>query len=258
MDTRSCAGVYLHSERVTEMRVVSFRFKDIWVRGVTALVLLGCGAYFAFGVAAGAAAYRPGTAIQHYEAVSWAMLWREVSRVSFPDLVRWVSLFDGCGSWLLIALALWFSAALLAAFAMAVKPRLFLRSRARIGATVLIGLGSLFGGYGLFNLLFTLLNAFVGRGLDGEWVIEFGPMLDAVGILYLTACLLLLRSWFPPNPGTQARLLPERRGAGRGIASTPPPPPAAGSRAGRKRPPKAERPGWPAAGSSRRSPARTR
>ncbi|HEX7183097.1 MAG TPA: hypothetical protein VF756_14740 [Thermoanaerobaculia bacterium] len=168
--------------------------KDILVRSVAAVVVLGCGVCFAFGVAVAAAAHQRGTAIHHYEPVSFAMLWQEASRASFKAVISWVSL-DGGFAWILAALGLWFLAALLVAFALAVDPRLFLRSRRAVTlAGWVLGMGSLFGWFGLINLHFTFLNAFALRGLDGEWVIEFGPILDAVGILYLVTLLLFLRS----------------------------------------------------------------
>jgi hypothetical protein len=171
---------------------------DILIRSVAALVVLGCGIYFVFGLAVAAAAYQPGTAIHHYEPVTLPMLWHEASKVSFSAVVRWLRTDgDGCGVWFMATVGLWFLAALLVAFTLAVNPRLFSRSKKALGiAGLIIGLGSLFGLLGLYNLFFTFLNAFALRGLDGEWVIELGPVLDAVGILYLVACLLVLRSWF--------------------------------------------------------------
>ena len=90
---------------------------------------------------------------------------------------------------------LWFLAALLVAFTLVVNPRLFSRSKKALGiAGLIIGMGSLFGLLGLYGLFFTFLNVFALWCLDGEWGIELGPVLDAVGILYLVACLRFLYS----------------------------------------------------------------
>jgi hypothetical protein len=171
---------------------------DVVTRIVAALMVLGCGAYFAFGLAVAAAAHQHGTAIHHDDPVTFPMLWNEASKVSFSAVVRWLQTDgDGCGVWFMATVGLWFLAALLVAFALAVNPRLFSRSGKALGlAGLILGMGSLFGMLGLYNLFFTFLNAFALRGLDGEWVIELGPVLDAVGILYLVTCFLVLRSWF--------------------------------------------------------------
>lgn len=179
-------------EQVLE-RQASKMVKDILLRSVAAVVVLACGVYFAFGLAAVVAAEQGGSAIHHYEPVSFGLLWQEVSRVSFKTVVAWV--WQTEGFWFVVAPGLWFLVALLVAFALAVDPRLFLRSEGTVHLAVLVlVLGSLFGWFGLVNLLFTFLNAFAWHGLDGEWVIELGPVMDAVGILYLVTLLLFLRS----------------------------------------------------------------
>ena len=168
--------------------------RDTLIRGVAALLVAGCGLYFLFGVAVHVAAAQKGTAIGHYEPVTFLMLWREATGISPGAVMAWLSIYDGCAVWFLGVSALWFLAALSAAFLLAVDPLLFLRSRKALGrACVIAGLGLPFGWMGLHSLKYTYLNAFVLRGLDGEWVIEFGPMLDAAGILYVLLCLLLLR-----------------------------------------------------------------
>ena len=75
------------------------RTLDILMRTVAAIVALGCGVYFVFGLAVAAAAYQPGTAIpaiHHDEPVTFPMLWHEASKVSFSAVVRWLRT-DGCG-----------------------------------------------------------------------------------------------------------------------------------------------------------------
>jgi hypothetical protein len=172
-------------------------FKDILVRSLAALVVFGCGVYFAFGVAVGAAAYQQGTAIRHDEPVTFSMLLQEAVSVRLSAVLRWFTPSDGCGAFFLGSLSLWFLAAFSVAFTLAVEPRIFVRSRrVLVFAAMVLGLGTLLGAVGLRNLKYTFLNAFVWRGLDGEWVIELGPVLDAVGLLYLFACLLFVRSWF--------------------------------------------------------------
>lgn len=166
--------------------------RDILPRSVAAALVLGCGAYFTFGVAAAAAACQRGTAIRHYEPVSFGMLLQEVSKVSFSAVIAWVSLIDGIdGFWFLGAPVLWFLGALPVTFALAANPR---SRRAVDLAGWVLGLGVLFGWRGLWSLYFTFLNAFAWRGLDGEWIIELGPVFDAVGVLYLITLLLFLRS----------------------------------------------------------------
>lgn len=165
------------------------RILAILLRSVAAIVVLGCGVYFAFGLAVAAAADQHGTAIHHDEPVTLPMLWHEASKVPFSAVVSWLRTSGGV--WFVATVGTWFFATLLVAFTLAVHPRLFSRSRKALGlAGVILGIGSLFGLLGLYNLLFTFLNAFAWRGLDGEWVIELGPVLNAVGILYLVACYL--------------------------------------------------------------------
>lgn len=166
------------------------------VRGIAVAAILGCGLCFAFGMAAVAAAERPGTAIHHYEPISLELLWDEVSKTSFGLVVEWFRQIDDIdGVVILSTLTAWFSSALLLALLLAVVPRLFARSPT---ALVLAGLvlvpGILFGGFGLYCLFFTFLNAFFLRGLDGEWIIELGPVMDATGILYVITCLLFVRA----------------------------------------------------------------
>jgi hypothetical protein len=93
------------------------------------------------------------------------------------------------------SLTVWFSSALLLALLLAVAPRLCARSPAALVlASLVLVPGILFGGYGLYNLFFTFFNMLFLRGLDGEWVNELGPVLDATGILYAITCLLFLRA----------------------------------------------------------------
>jgi hypothetical protein len=171
--------------------------RDFPLRGLPAAVVLFCGAYFTFGISVCVAAYQRGTAIRHDDPVTFAMLWREAWSVSWRAVAEWFSVIDGCGFFLVSTLSLWFLATLSIAFLLSAYPRLFLRSpRAFVFAGLVIGLGTLFGLLGIRNLEYTFLNAFAWRGLDGEWVIELGPVLDAVGILWPVACLLLARVWF--------------------------------------------------------------
>lgn len=172
--------------------------RDTLLRSLAAAAALFCGAYFVFGMAAFFATEQKGTAIGHYEPITFAMLWQEVGKVSFKTVFEWFSVVEGCGSFLISTLSLWFLATLFVSFLLAIHPRLFLRSRwALLCATLMIGLGgALFGLLGLRSIKYTLLNAFFLRGLDGEWIMELGPVFDAAGILYVVACLLLARSWF--------------------------------------------------------------
>jgi len=165
------------------------------MRNVAAGAVVGCGLYFAFGLATAAAGYQPGTAIRDDKPISLALLWHEVSRVSFMSRATWAPLSSGCGVGITAALLLWFLAALLVAFTMAVNPRLFSRSRwAAVIAGLILFLGMPVGLFGLFSFSATLFNAFFLKGgLDGEWIREFLPMCDAAGILYLITCLLLVR-----------------------------------------------------------------
>jgi hypothetical protein len=165
------------------------------VRGIAVAAILGCGLYFAFGVAALAASEQPGTAIHHYEPVSLGLLWAEVSKTSFGVVVRWFrQIEDIDGVVIMSTLTAWFSSALLLALLLAVVPRLFARSTALILAGLVLVPGILFGGLGLYSLFFTFVNAFFLRGLDGEWIVELGPVMDATGILYLITCLLFVRA----------------------------------------------------------------
>lgn len=50
--------------------------RDVLIRNVTAVVVLACGIYCAFGMAAAVAADQHGTAIHHYEPISFSMLCR--------------------------------------------------------------------------------------------------------------------------------------------------------------------------------------
>lgn len=166
------------------------------VRGIAVAAILGCGLYFALGVAALAASEQPGTAIHHDEPISLGLLWHEVSKTSFGIVFGWFQQIEDIdGVVIMSTLTVWFSSALLLALFLAVAPRLFARSAT---ALVLAGLilvpGILLGGFGLYSLCFTFLNAFALRGLDGEWIVELGPIMDAVGILYVITCLLFVRA----------------------------------------------------------------
>lgn len=171
--------------------------KDIRIRNATLAVVLVCGIYCAFGVAAGVAADQPGTAIRHDEPISFSMLWQEISRLSLEAVVAWLPRYGGFWFLFYSSIPLLLAAA---ALTLAVNPRIFCRAP---GAVFLAGVGFgivsalLFGGFGFlgpFHFLFTLLNAFAWRGLDGEWVIEFSPVFDTIGILYLAVFLLFGRS----------------------------------------------------------------
>lgn len=173
----------------------SKKIPEILLRAAAGGVILACGLYFVFGLAAITASYQPGTAIQHYEPVTVQMLWHEVTKTPFEEVGRWVWLNSGCRAGI-VTLGLWFLATFGVALALVGKPRFFVRSRrALILASWIVALGTLFGGWGLFTFMFTLLNAFALRGLDGEWIIELYPAFDAAGILYLAAVLLLRRAW---------------------------------------------------------------
>jgi len=170
--------------------------KDILIRNVTVVVVLACGIYCAFGVAAGVAADQHGTAIHQYEPISFSMLWREVSRLSLESVVAWFP--RNGGSWFLFYLSIPLILAAVA-FTLAVKPRIFCHSP---GAVLFAGVGfgifsafllGWFGFLGPLSFLFTL-KALVWGGLDGEWVNEFIPIIDTIGILYLLVFLLLARS----------------------------------------------------------------
>ena len=169
--------------------------RDALIRKIAAVAVAGCGLYFAFGLATAAAGYQPGTAIRDDKPISLALLWHEVSRVSFTSRATWAPLFSGCGLGGTAALLLWFLVTLLVAFTMAVNPRLFSRSRwAVVIVVLLLFLGLPVGLFGLFSLPATLFNAFFLKGgLDGEWISEFGPMCDAAGILYFITYLLFVR-----------------------------------------------------------------
>jgi len=165
------------------------------IRGIAVAAILGCGLYFAFGLAAVAASAQPGTAIHHYEPVSLGLLWHEMSKTSFGLVVGWFRQIDDIdGVVITSTLTAWFSSALLLALLLAVVPKLFARSTmARAFAGLVLATGIPFGGFGLCSLFFTFLNAFALRGLDGEWIVELGPAADAAGILYVITCLLFLR-----------------------------------------------------------------
>jgi hypothetical protein len=190
--------------------------RDALIRNVAAVAVAGCGLYFAFGLATAAAGYQPGTAIRDDKPISLALLWHEVSRVSFTSRATWAPLFSGCGLGITAALLLWFLATLLVAFTMAVNPRLFSRSRwAAVIAGLVLLLGMPVGLFGLISFPATLFNAFLLKGgLDGEWIREFGPMCDAAGILYLITCLLLFRLLRLPRRLPASFRLPAGHGIG--------------------------------------------
>ena len=142
--------------------------KGFLIRGITVAAILGCGLYFAFGLAAVAASAQPGTAIHHYEPVSLGLLWHEVSKTSFGLVVRWFRQIDDIDGVVIVStLTAWFSSALLLALLLAVVPGLFARSPTALTlAGLVLVMGIPFGGFGLFSLFFTFLNAFALRGLD--------------------------------------------------------------------------------------------
>lgn len=168
--------------------------RDTLLRSAAAAAVLGCLAYFAFGLAAVVAAELPGSAIHMYEPVTFALLWQEVSKTSSQAVIAWTREGEN-GFWLSLMLSV---ALALASFALTfvVNPRILCSRHPAVIAGLGCGMGLLFvvGFWGLFSLLFTFLNAFALGGLDGEWVIEAIPLLDAIGLLYLIACLLFRRS----------------------------------------------------------------
>lgn len=168
--------------------------RDILVRSAAALAVFGCLAYFAFGVAAVVASEQPGTAIHQYEPVTFALLWQETSKISPATVVAW-SRRDENGYWLRLGLSIALTLALIA-LTFIVNPGILCSRHPAVipGVGCVLGLLFLAGFFGLFHLLFTFLGAFVLGGLDGEWVNEAGPMYESVGLVYLIACLLFVRS----------------------------------------------------------------
>lgn len=167
--------------------------KDILIRSVAAVVILGCVVCSAFGVAAAAAADQRGSAIHDNTPLTFSLLWQEVSRMPPEALVTWGPLSE---SWVQAMLSV---ALLLAVIALTfvIAPRILLRWRhaaviAGLGAS--LGLLSMFGLWGLFHLLITILAPLAWGGLDGEWITELGPVYNAIGLLYLVVCLLFRRS----------------------------------------------------------------
>jgi hypothetical protein len=163
-------------------------------RGVAVVVVLGCCAFSAFGVAACVAMDQPGSALHDNTLLSLPILWQELSKVSFGMVVTWFAQVGSLWPGILLFVDLGLAAM---AFTLAVRPGLCSGSWQKavvpsLGIT--LGLLSVAGLFSLLHLVFTFLNAFAWRGLDGEWISELGPVYDAIGICYGIACLLFWRS----------------------------------------------------------------
>jgi hypothetical protein len=191
--------------------------KDILIRSVAAVVVLGCVVCCAFAVAAAVAADQRGSAIHDNKPVTFSLLWREVSRMPPEALVTWGPLLSE--GWVQATLSVALILALIA-LTLAVYPRILQRHVAVIaGLGAVLGLLSVFGLWGLFYLLVSILSTFAWGGLDGEWITELGLVYNVIGVLYLVVCLLLKRgaaspasdSTFtrpasPAAPGSSSRL----------------------------------------------------
>lgn len=66
--------------------------------------------------------------------------------------------------------------------------------------------------YFAFGMAAAAARTFVLNGLDGEWVDEAHPIYDAVGLLYLIACLLLIRRRAPQERPPLLAGLPREAG----------------------------------------------
>jgi hypothetical protein len=186
------------------------RKKDILIRSVAALTVLGCLVFFAFGVAAAVAADQQGTGIHNNQPVTFSLLWQEVSRVPPEALVTWGPLLSE--GWVQAILSVVLTLALIA-LTLAVDPRIIRRHVAVIaGLGFVLGILSVCGLWGLFHLLVTILATFFWGGLDGEWITELGPVYNVIGLLYLVVCLLFkhcltfTRPASPEVPGSFSRL----------------------------------------------------
>ncbi len=158
-----------------------------------AAIALTCG-YFVLGVFWLAASEQPGTSIHFYQLLSVDQMWREFRATPVSLAVRYFPLVLGS----------WFFAAVYLSIYLLCSTRL-LRSRAGpclVGA--ILGVSSVVGFFGLYSFLFTLVNAFFLRGLDGEWVNEACPIADASGLIYVVLAAVttngLLRLRRKPRP----------------------------------------------------------
>ena len=137
-------------------------------------LLLTAGVYLVAGIVVGSAAYLPGSSIEQYEPIRWAELTREVERVSWATV--WPHL-----PWLIGPLFILTSAAAVAAQAGRSSRQL------RKAVRVVLFAGGLPAAMGAISVVFTVLNATVWGDLDGEYLNEFHPVMEAYCVAFIAA-----------------------------------------------------------------------
>ena len=138
-------------------------------------LLLTAGVYVVAGIVVGSAAYLPGTSIEQYEPIRWAELPREVERASWATV--WPHL-----PWLIGPLFILTSAA-----AVTAQAGLSASSRQLRAVRVVLFAGVLPAATGAISLVFTVLNATVWGDLDGEYLNEFHPVMEAYCVAFIGA-----------------------------------------------------------------------
>jgi len=141
------------------------------------MTLLGLATlYFVGGIILGSAAYVRGTTILHDRPIAWASLPGELLRPEWRHVL-------GMTPWVLVVL---FAAMVGAAVLLRTSPDVAAKPAVQRIVTVVLSLGFLPSLLGAASLLFTLLNAKMGRGHDGEWLNEFHPVREAFFLAHAT------------------------------------------------------------------------
>ena len=144
--------------------------------------------YFVGGVVLGAAAYRRGTPFGHETPIEWSRIPSEFARTSWSEVQPFFP-------WLrapALALALMVALTLM----LTLSPRFLLgRTWLQYAAVALLFLAVPIALMGALSVVFMILNAtLLPSGLDGEWLNEFHPVMEAFFLAFLACSISFVRA----------------------------------------------------------------
>ncbi|HEX7181508.1 MAG TPA: hypothetical protein VF756_06665 [Thermoanaerobaculia bacterium] len=142
--------------------------------------------YFVGGVVLGAAASRRGTPFGHETPIEWSRIPSEFARTSWSEVQPFFPWLLAPTLALMVALTL----------VLALSPRFLLgRSWLQYAAVALIFLSVPAALMGAISVVFMILNAtLLPSGLDGEWLNEFHPVMEAFFLAFLACSISFVRA----------------------------------------------------------------